>query len=351
MIIPNEIKGLCLQRFNKKSAKQERAILNSGSHKNATTSRSSVQIITVPLALFFAFLYASAALATPGFKYDSTLSLTTGSAGHTRPVSVTWDQVEGEICVTDVRQTTLHVLNSQDIELFRTSTVARLSLPADGCVDRQGRLLCVDSGPDGFNTIKRLNVYGEPDDFNPEIPGQEWNPRNLLVTRDGHYLTLDPVTALLAKHDQITGRLLWARNVAVPGQTELFLGRPFEAANGNLYIPGGNMGRILVLSAEGQPLTSFGEFGSAEGYFSFPVAVAQAPGGEILVLDRMRHKIMVFNSDHRFVREFGSLGAAPGQFYHPVAMAADADGRVYVAQGFQGRVQVFRYTPDAGLEP
>ena len=307
-------------------------------------NRNSVQLITAFSALFFVFSCPPGSLASLGFEYQHTLHLTTGPAGHTRPVSVTWDRLQGEICVTDVRQTTLHILNRHDIEQYRTSTVARLSQPMDGSIDLQGRLVCVDMGPGGSNTIKRLNVYGEPDAFTPESPAEGWNPRHLLVTRDGRYLTLDPVTALLAKHDPATGELLWFREVAVPGEAELFLGRPFEAADGSLYIPGGNLGRVLVFGAAGQALASFGEFGSAEGYFSFPVAVAQAPDGEILVLDRMRHKIMVFNADHRYVREFGSLGSAPGQFYHPVAMAADADGRVYVAQGFQGRVQVFRYT-------
>lgn len=305
---------------------------------------NNVKFITLATLYIFFCTPSAYCLARPHFEFENIINLSTGSVGQTRPVSVTWDPVQGEICVTDVRQASLFILNSFDIELFRTSTVARLSYPSDGSIDTQGRLVCVDRSQSGKSTIKRLNVYGEPDPFSPELPSSEWDPRFLLVTSDENYLTLDPNSALLAKHDHESGRLIWQRTIAEPMEEDLYLGHPMEAADGRIYIPGGNLHQILVLENDGRRYTSFGKFGSAEGYFSFPVSVSFTPDGSLLVLDRMRHKIMVFNQDHQFVSEFGSMGAAPGQFYHPVAMATDAGGRVYVAQGFQGRVQVFRYT-------
>jgi DNA-binding beta-propeller fold protein YncE len=302
--------------------------------------------LTTILLVFLAFLSPSSSLATPGFSYESTLLLSTGPVGQTRPVSVTCDPVQGEICVTDVRQNALHVLNQFDIQLFRTSTVAELSLPTDGSVDLLGRLVCLDRTSSGDNSITRLNVYGEPDRYELQIPFEGWNPAHLLVTRDGNYLTLDPARTTLAKHDSATGNLIWQRSLADSGGDEIYLGRPAEGPDGQIVVPGGNLGQVLIFDAEGRYRISFGETGGAEGYFSFPVAAAFTPDGLLLVLDRMRHKIIAFDQDNRFVTEFGSLGAGPGQFYHPVAMAADATGRVYVAQGFQGRVQVFQYTSD-----
>ncbi len=287
---------------------------------------------------------ANCCFASPQFHFEKILSLTTGSVGQTHPVSVTWDPVQGEVCITDVRQVSLHVMNSFGIDLFHTSKVARLSHPSDGSVDRQGRLVCLDRAESTYYAIRRLNVYGEPDIFTAEIPDENWNPSHLLVTRDGHYLTIDPTNALLAKHDHQSGRLIWKRIIAQPNGDDLHLGRPAEAANGHIYIPGGNLHQILVLDGDGQVLKAFGEFGSAEGYLSFPVAVSFTTDGLLLVLDRMRHKILVFDQDYHFVSEFGSMGSSPGQFYHPVAMTSDSSNQVYVAQGFLGRVQVFSYT-------
>jgi hypothetical protein len=71
------------------------------------------------------------------------------------------------------------------------------------------------------------------------------------------------------------------------------------------------------------------------------VAVAEGPGGTLLVLDQMRHKILAFGADQEFISEFGSIGDAPGAFYHPVSIATDGSGHLFVAQGYRGRVQVF----------
>jgi hypothetical protein len=142
----------------------------------------------------------------------------------------------------------------------------------------------------------------------------------------------------------LTGAVLWQRAVATDGEEsdQLFLGRPCEAPDGTIYLPGGELHAVLVLDAEGRQTGRFGEFGTGPGKMIFPVAVAVTPEGLVLVLDRMRHKILVHDAELRLLGEHGSLGAAPGQFYQPNDMAVTDDGRVLVAQGFEGRVQVFR---------
>ena len=121
------------------------------------------------------------------------------------------------------------------------------------------------------------------------------------------------------------------------------LGRPAEAPDGRIYVPGGDLRVVLVLSADGERARAPSAASARRaGRFVLPVGVAFGPAGEVLVLDRLRAKILLFDPQHEFVTEFGSLGFGPGQFYHPVALAATADGKIYVAQGFQGRIQVFR---------
>jgi hypothetical protein len=161
--------------------------------------------------------------------------------------------------------------------------------------------------------------------------------------RDGNYVTIDQRTGLVAKHDAGTGALIWQLNpVADEPEMQDLLGRPAEAPDGRIYIPGAKLRRVLVLSADGQLVTVFGRQGAKRGEFAFPVGVAFGPAETVLVLDRMRHCVLFFDADHKFLGESGGMGEGPGSFYHPLALSATADGRVYVAQGYQGRVQAFR---------
>jgi hypothetical protein len=287
-------------------------------------------------------LGARIAQAAYAFTYESTTLLERGAAGKSLPVAVTYDARSGELCVSDSRQGSIHLLGAGDIEVFRTSHLAGMASPWDGSVDQAGRVVYAERGIEARGTLRRLNVFGEPDGFTAAMPDSLWNPQHVIVTRDGNYLSLDAQSGLLAKHDAGTGALIWQRYCTLDGVVGENLGRPAEAPDGRLYVPGGDLRAVLVLSADGEFLAAFGRFGSAPGRMVLPVGVTFGPAGEVLVLDRLRAKILLFSTTHEFVTEFGNMGFRPGQLYHPVALAATPDGRIYVAQGFQGRVQVFR---------
>jgi DNA-binding beta-propeller fold protein YncE len=319
------------------------------SNSYGLTSRCAVFAITASVAAF-AFFAPLQAAAAYDVHFEKTLRLTPGGDGRLHPVSVTCDPVSGEICVSEDANSTLHVLNSHGVETFRTGKFAGLSVPADGHVDAEGRLVALTLRRGSRPTIRRLDIYGEPDGYVPAEPVADWNPGHLLLLRDGHYLTLDTSSGLLVKHDARTGAVIWRRTVGgLEGESsqDKNLGRPVESPDGRICIPGGDLHVMLVLTADGDFIESFGRFGSAPGRMVFPVAAAYGPSGELLVLDRMRHKILVFGQDHGFVTEFGSLGSTPGTFYHPLSLASDGQGRIYVAQGYQGLVQVFS-VPAAG---
>jgi len=318
---------------------------------HAQIGRFAVFAVTALVGVSLCIL-AAPADAAYAIRYEKTLRLTTGSSGRVHPVSVSCDPHAGEICVTEDADATVHVFNAEGIETFRTGRFAGLSQPLDATVDAEGRIVALTLVQGLRNTITRLSIYGEPDGYAPAPPAAEWNPRHLILTRDGHYLTLDTDSGLLAKHDARTGRVLWQRLLG--GETDngadLNLGRPAESADGRICVPGGNLHMVLVLDAQGEALDSFGRFGTAPGRMVFPVDAAFGPAGELLVLDRMRHKILVFDRDFAFVTEYGSLGSTPGTFYHPLSLAADGRGRIYVAQGFQGLVQVFSVPGDGAVE-
>jgi DNA-binding beta-propeller fold protein YncE len=274
-------------------------------------------------------------------EYEKVLDIATSQERAIRPIAVSYDQLTGDICVTDAQYSSFHVLNKYGVEVFRTGGFARLSSPVDGSLTSRGDFVFVGRDEHGVSTIRRLNFMGEPMQFAAEIPIEDWEPRHLAITRDGDILTLDSYHNILTRHDSKTGALLWLTEVTDDGSTELQLGRLVEAPDGRIYVPSGILHNIIVFSGDGERLEAIGEFGTGPGKLVFPVGVAIGPENSILILDRMRHKVLMFDPDHNFLGDFGSMGAGLGQFYHPSAIAASNDGKVYVAQGYGSRVQVF----------
>jgi DNA-binding beta-propeller fold protein YncE len=287
-------------------------------------------------------LVVPAAGAAPRLTYETVL---VASPPLERPISVTRDDATGELCVTDGESQALDVFDDSGHHRYRTSDTAALSLPRDASIDGSGGFVFT-AVVDGGRTIRRLNFLGEPVPYSPEPPSEEWRPEHLIVTSDGHYVSLDR-TGLLVKHDSETGAVLWKRRLAERGSERSdLLGRPAEEDDGSILVPDARGGIVLVVSADGEVLPSFGVRGVKDGELAFPVAVAFGPQGEILVLDQMKHKILLYSAERVWLAEFGSVGFVPGTFYNPLGIAAAPDGRVFVAQGYEGRIQVFRLTDD-----
>lgn len=299
--------------------------------------------LTMAGVVYLSLAVVGTAHSRPVFEFVKELQLNAGNAV-IRPEAVTWDQFSGELCVTDTRGRTLILLNDKDIEIFRTTETPHISFPGAGSLDQNGGFFYVEQGAKAGTGVKRLNLFGEPVDFVPELPQGTWQPDHLLVVRNGDLITLDSQSGVMVRHDSNTGALIWEISMGVAENDALNLGRPAEGPDGRIFVPGGALHQIIVFSADGILLESFGELGSNPGKFTFPVGAAFDPQGNLLVLDRMRHKVMAFDPDHKFLSEFGSMGAGLGNFYHPLALAASDEGLIYVAQGFRGRVQVFSLT-------
>lgn len=300
------------------------------------------------LVLVLVSAWVGTATAVPVLRYETTL---VGDPPLGRPSSVTLDRARGELCIVDDASRTLDVFDSRGLHRFRTDRISRLSLPRSACVDADGGFVLTDAAPERGRTIRRLNFLGEPLTYEPEIPREDWSPVHLSLASDGNYLTVD-LKGLLAKHDAGTGALLWSRALEDPAWERADLvGRPAEAPDGRIYVPHAGVGRVIFVEADGSASDSFGEKGTKRGELAFPVSVAFAPNGLILVVDRMKHSMLAFDSRHRFVTEFGRAGFAPGDFYFPESVATDANGTVWVSEGFQGRVQVYGLGDSADPTP
>lgn len=211
------------------------------------------------LGLLAAAATAATCSAVSFLHYEDTITLPRELGENSLPVAVTTSADGGEVCVTDAGCQSGCLFNHHRILVFVTGAIAGLSNPMDMTVDGSGGLVYTDSRPQGGRTIRRLNLYGEPVAYTAEAPVENWQPDHLLITRDGNFITTDPTHGMLAKHDGGTGALLWMKRIGGTQSGELLgVGKPAEAPDGSLYVPLGGDRTVAVLSADGEPQTSFG---------------------------------------------------------------------------------------------
>jgi len=259
-----------------------------------------------------------------------------------RPTSVSVENGSGTLCVTDAASRTLDVFDGAGFHRFRIDESAGVSSPKDGAIDAEGRFLYIETGGKAQSTIGRLNFLGEPDSFTPERPSEDWFPLHLTIGNDGDYLTIDG-RGLLTKHDASTGEVLWTCQVVESDFERIDLvGRPAQGPDGSIYIPHTGLRLVLVVTPDGETVSSFGLPGAKPGELMFPAGVAVTGLGQVLVLDQIRHRVLMYDAEHNFVSEFGRIGRRSGDLYHPISIASSSDGRVFIAQGFEGRVQCYQ---------
>ena len=92
-----------------------------------------------------------------------------------------------------------------------------------------------------------------------------------------------------------------------------------------------------------KPILCFGEGGSGDGMFKYPLGVAVTDKDEILVADCLNHRVQVFDSNGTFLRSFGNKGENAGEFNRPFGIATDKDRKIFVADQDNHRVQIFSW--------
>jgi tripartite motif-containing protein 71 len=90
----------------------------------------------------------------------------------------------------------------------------------------------------------------------------------------------------------------------------------------------------------------FGSFGTGNGRFNVPLALALSPTNHRLyVVDSGNCRIQSLNSNTgAFVRAFGSCGSGNGQFRAPKGIAVAANGDIFVSDAALNRIQRFTNT-------
>lgn len=99
--------------------------------------------------------------------------------------------------------------------------------------------------------------------------------------------------------------------------------------------------RVTICTLDEEYLGQFGGFGTEDGQFTWPTAIARDSRGNLYVSDEHRHDVQVFDQEGAFLRKWGTLGAGDGQLDRPSGLAVDGDDNVFVVDHLNNRIQKF----------
>lgn len=110
--------------------------------------------------------------------------------------------------------------------------------------------------------------------------------------------------------------------------------------------------QVFVFSNDGRELLmTLGEKnveGSDESHLAQPQDVAFFPDGRILVADGLGNsRVLILDADGNYITEFGERGTGRGQFNGVHAVATGPDGRIFVVDRDNRRIQVFKESAEA----
>ena len=99
--------------------------------------------------------------------------------------------------------------------------------------------------------------------------------------------------------------------------------------------------RVGVCNVDSEYFGHFGSYGTGDGQFIWPSAVACDSDDNIYLADEHLHRISVFDGSGTFLRKWGEQGAGEGRLNGPAGLCFDPDHNLYVADHLNSRVQVF----------
>lgn len=179
--------------------------------------------------------------------------------------------------------------------------------------------------------------------------GQFDAPRGLAVASDGTVYVADSRNNRI-QHLTADGQLLeqWGgfSDLSQGGGEDGMFYEPWGVAvgpDGSVYVTDTWNHRVQKFTANGQFITKWGFFGTAESPDAFwgPRGIAVDSQGHVYVADTGNKRISVFTSDGTPVAQFGGQGFEAGKFDEPVGVAVDKQGKVYVSDTWNQRIQVF----------
>ena len=105
--------------------------------------------------------------------------------------------------------------------------------------------------------------------------------------------------------------------------------------------------RVGICNIDSEYFGDFGSYGSGDGQFIWPTALAFDSEDNLYLADEYNHRITVFDKTGKYLSKWGVRGGADGQLNGPSGLAFDADDDLYVVDHLNHRVQ--KFTKEGGL--
>ena len=99
--------------------------------------------------------------------------------------------------------------------------------------------------------------------------------------------------------------------------------------------------RVGILNLDSEYFGDFGSYGSGDGQFVWPTALAFDSEDRLYLADEHNQRITVFDESGSYLSKWGVEGTADGELNGPSGLAFDADDNLYVVDHLNHRVQKF----------
>lgn len=177
-------------------------------------------------------------------------------------------------------------------------------------IDELGTVFLTDV-PEGRHTVR-------------ELPGEQ-----MLET---DWREFDPPEIVFGAQGQGSGEFMYPNSAVID-------------STGRIYVTDGNNGRVSVWDGLGSFLFSFAH-GVGESALSLPRGAAMDGRDRLHVVDAVQQSVKVYDvsgEEPSFLFAFGDWGTEDGEFNYPVDIALDGTGRLYIADRENNRIQVWSY--------
>jgi len=308
---------------------------------------------------------------------------------------VTVDQ-QGRVWVSDLGQFRVHVFSSGGQYQFQVPStpspppLGGFNNPSDVAIDEQGNIWVIDTMNQRFQKFSPAGVALQAWGSRGGGTDLSFNyPRAIAVDDTGPgcptytcVLVGDTDAGSIVKFDA-NGNTVWSAG----GGGTYKAWSIATAPDGTVFFPDVSRNRVVVLSAGGSLIRTFGSSGTADGRFQRPRGIAYDPSDgtiwvadatrndiqhfsatgqflgvidpsipvqqlqdvqvnatHVFVADNKTHKISIFTKSGQFVASTPGGGTALGRTLGPMGLAIDG-ARIYVAEANGNRVQEFRINP------
>jgi hypothetical protein len=208
------------------------------------------------------------------------------------------------------------------------------------------------SGPSNYTYSKSFGSYGSG-------PGQFTVPNSIAADRSGNLYIIDnnigtanaPTYARVEKFDA-NGNFLAQFGSYGSGNGQFITPSAIALdASGNIYVTdygtvnginGIHYARVEKFNPNGHFLSQFGAYGTGNGQLIAPTTIAVDPSGNIYVGDNgstsftAMPRVEKFDSQGNFLLQFGAYGTGNGQFNVVADLTTDSAGNVYIADNSYG---------------